>query len=186
MTETNSTEAEKVDETPWYAIRTFNCQEQKVVDFFEGESLYSFVPMMDSGKVVVKEGQKPERILVPAIHNLIFLKKTAYRKEIAEKLAQCPIPISPLKREADSAFYEIPAREMLEMRMLCDPRFNALIFELPESGDITVGHAVRILSGPFKGFTGRLIRKSKKYYFVKTIAGIDVMVRISRWNCETL
>lgn len=72
------------------------------------------------------------------------------------------------------------------MRMLCDPRFNALIFELPESGDITVGHAVRILSGPFKGFTGRLIRKSKKYYFVKTIAGIGVMVRISRWNCETL
>ena len=35
MTETNSTEAEKVDETPWYAIRTFNCQEQKVVVFFE-------------------------------------------------------------------------------------------------------------------------------------------------------
>ncbi|WP_455674260.1 UpxY family transcription antiterminator [Phocaeicola sp.] len=186
MTETNSTETEFADECPWYAVRTFNRQEKKVVEFFEGESLYSFIPMMYSDKVVEKEGRKPEHILVPAIHNLVFLKKTDSRKKIADKLTRCPIPISPLKREADSGFYEIPAREMLEMRMLCDPQFKSFIFELPETGDITVGHEVRILSGPFKDFTGRLIRKSKKYYFVKTIAGMGVMVRISHWNCETL
>lgn len=186
MTETNSTETEFADEYPWYAIRTFNRQEKKVVDFFASESLYSFIPMMYSDKVVETEGEKPEHILVPAIHNLVFLKKTESRKIIADKLSRCPVPVSPLKHGADSGFYEIPARAMLEMRMLCDPQFNALIFELPENGDIAVGHEVRILSGSFKDFTGRLIRKSKKYYFVKAIAGMGVMVRISRWNCETL
>lgn len=186
MAETNSTEAERTDEFSWYAVRTFNRQEKKVVDFFEDESLCSFIPMMYADKLVEEEGQKPRRVLVPAVRNLIFLKKTTTGKEMAAKLARCPIPISPLKRKTDTGFYEIPAREMLEMRMLCDPQFNAFIFELPENGDITVGHEVRILSGPFKDFTGRLVRKSKKYYFVKTIAGVGVMVRISRWNCETL
>ena len=31
---------------------------------------------------------------------------------------------------------------------------------------------------------GKLVRKSKQYYFLKVIIGVGVMVRIPRWYCE--
>ena len=34
--------------------------------------------------------------------------------------------------------------------------------------------------------TGKLHRVKNKYYFIKTLAGFGVMIRISRWYCEVM
>ena len=49
-----------------------------------------------------------------------------------------------------------------------------------------VGKEVRVIAGPFKGTVGRLVRKHKQYYFLKSVIGMGVMLRISRWYCEPI
>ena len=55
---------------PWYAVRTFNCQELKISDFLKGRKKVHFVPMTYVEKE--KEG-KTRKMLVPVVHNLVFL-----------------------------------------------------------------------------------------------------------------
>ncbi|MBF1646127.1 MAG: UpdY protein, partial [Prevotella sp.] len=45
------------------------------------------------------------------------------------------------------------------------------------------GDEVLVKFGPLKGMTGRLVRSSKKYYLLKEIPGIGVMLKVSRWCC---
>ena len=42
------------------------------------------------------------------------------------------------------------------------------------------------ISAPFTGMTGKLHRVKNKFYFIKTLAGFGVMIRISRWYCEVM
>lgn len=62
---------------PWYAVRTFNCQELKISDFLKERKKVHFVPMTYVEKE--KEG-KTRKILVPVVHNLVFLQKNESRK----------------------------------------------------------------------------------------------------------
>ena len=62
---------------PWYAVRTFNCQELKISDFLRERGKVHFIPMTYVEKE--REG-KMKRMLVPVVHNLIFLQKDESRK----------------------------------------------------------------------------------------------------------
>ena len=53
---------------PWYAVRTFNCQELKISDFLKEKKKVHFVPMTYVEKE--KEG-KTRKMLVPVVHNLV-------------------------------------------------------------------------------------------------------------------
>ena len=61
---------------PWYAVRTFNCQEQKVSRFLAEQGTPHFIPMTFAGTYTDEEN--PKRILVPAIHNLF-----SFRRQVA-------------------------------------------------------------------------------------------------------
>jgi hypothetical protein len=74
---------------------------------------------------------------------------------------------------------------MAEFRLLCDPDFEGLI-EFSLNDDIKVGKEVEIVHGPFSGVRGRLYRKQKQYWFVKTLAGLSVELRITRWYCKPI
>ena len=73
---------------------------------------------------------------------------------------------------------------MMEFRMLCDPTFEQQMTFIQYDEEPKVGKEVEIVHGPFAGIRGRLYRKQKKYWFVKTIAGISVELRITRWFCR--
>ena len=75
---------------------------------------------------------------------------------------------------------------MMEIRMLCDPQYEQSIFMTQGEAEAMVGKDVRVIAGPFKGAAGRLVRKKKQYYFLKSVVGVGVMVRISRWYCAPI
>ena len=101
-------------------------------------------------------------------------------------LSECDIPVSVFRKPGVRDFCEIPAQEMVELRMLCDPEYETSVFLTEGEADAMVGKEVRVVNGPFKGSVGRLVRKNKQYYFLKTVIGMGVMVRVSRWYCEPL
>ena len=82
-------------QNPWYAVRTFNCQELKISDFLRERGKVHFIPMTYVEKE--REG-KMKRMLVPVVHNLIFLQKDesqkATRKRRWTKLFQIEMTFS--------------------------------------------------------------------------------------------
>ena len=173
-----------INQSTWYAIRTFNCQEQKVSRFLKEKNLPHFIPMTYTHKTI--EGEKAQRILIPAVHNLLFVQKTGTQHDMLALFKECPTPISIFRHPGVQLFCEIPDRDMMELRMLCDPQFESSVYMTQPEAEAMVGKEVRVVSGPFKGSVGRLVRKNKQYYFLKAVIGMGVMVRISRWYCEPI
>ncbi len=171
-------------EEPWYAVRTFNCQEQKVSQFLAERDIVHFIPMALRTKV--KDNETEKRILVPAIHNLLFVQKQGSQQQMLQLFKECALPLSPFRHPGSDTICEIPSREMIELRMLCDPQFKTSVFFTQTEAEGLIGKDVRVINGPFKGSIGKLIRKKGNYYFLKIVIGMGVMVRISRWYCEPL
>lgn len=170
----------------WYALRTFNCQERKISRWLTEKGCTHFIPMTYSEMVKVQEGEKPRRVLVPVVHNLIFIEKTSTDKEMMQLLEECVWPVSLFRKADSNQPCEIPARDMVELRMLCDPAYTDSQFLTQSEAEALVGKEVRVVHGPFKGAVGRLVRKQKHYYFLKVVVGLGVMVRVSRWYCEAI
>lgn len=168
----------------WYALRTFNCQELKISDFLKEKGKIHFIPMTYAEKES-REGNI-KRVLVPVVHNLIFLQKDESQKSILQMLGECTVPLNVLRADKSAKCYEIPESQMMEFRILCDPDFEATQFLTHEEAEAKSGKLVRIIHGPFTGITGKLHRAKNNFYFIKTLTGVGVMMHISRWYCEVL
>ena len=169
---------------PWYAIRTFNCQELKVSDFLTEHGKEHFIPMTYAERQT-RQG-KVKRMLVPVIHNMLFVRKDEGERSMSKLFNECPVPLNVLRKEGTTEYYKIPDAQMVEFRALCDPNFSGTLFMSGEDAEAKPGKEVRIVHGPFIGMTGKLCRVKNNYYFVKVLAGIGVMIRISRWYCQVL
>ena len=167
----------------WTVVRTFNRQELIVSDFLKREGLTCFIPMRYMEKQVAND-PKPRRVLVPVIHNYVFVELEMPMKQFSSLLAKCATPLYILKHRDMDRPVEISSREMMEFRMLCDPAFEQRVSVIQQENEPEVGREVEIIHGPFAGLHGRLYRKQKKYWFVKTIAGVSVELRITRWFCR--
>ena len=171
------------EEKIWTVVRTFNRHELMVSEFLRQEGITSFIPMQYVEKMYAGE-VKPRRVLVPVIHNYVFVELTMQMKQFAALMAKCATPLYILKTKDTDQPVEIANHEMLEFRMLCDPAFEQQITITQHDVEPEVGKEVEIIHGPFAGIHGRLYRKQKKYWFVKTIAGISIELRITRWFCR--
>lgn len=120
----------------------------------------------------------------PAVHNLIFLRKTKEQDELRRLLDACPYAVR-VYAHIDNAnwWYEIPDRDILDLRLICDQSFVEPEIITQQECDLQVGRMVVVKHGPLRGVRGKLVRKQKKYYVVKNLVGMGVMVKVSRWCC---
>lgn len=168
----------------WYILRSFNCQELKVSQFLTEKGKHHFIPMMYVEKPDRKGNLR--RVLAPVVHNLIFLEKDDSQRNLMQLLEECPVTCYALRKEDSSEWCEVPDREMIEFRALCDPNFSDTHIMTQDDAEAKPGKMVRVVHGPFTGMTGKLHRVKNKFYFIKTLAGFGVMIRISRWYCEVM
>lgn len=84
-----------------------------------------FVPMTYVEKE--KEG-KTRKMLVPVVHNLVFLQKNESRKAMLAMLKECNVPFSVLCDKETKHPCEIPDKQMTEFRILCDPDFKDTLY----------------------------------------------------------
>ena len=171
-------------EETWYALRSFNCKEMEASGYLQEQGLQCFVPMMIKEKAL-PDG-KVERVQVPAVHNYLFMKKSIDHNALKKVVAQCPVPLYVIKSMDGQHPCEIPEAEMNEFRLLCDPDFVMATYLEQNEAEAKVGKEVVVMHGPLKGTHGKLHRVRNKYFLVKTMAGLGVMVRISRWYCKVI
>ncbi len=167
----------------WFALRTYHSQESKVGLYLTQNSLTYFIPMRQTkslrsdGSLAVHEQ--------PFVHNLIFLRKTLDTTELKKTLCACPYPVNVYShQDSREHWHEIPDSEMLELRIICDNTFCEPQIITQQEYDLKEGRMVRVVHGPMKGVRGKLVRKNKKYYLLKSIADVGVSISVSRWCCE--
>lgn len=108
------------DQLPWYGIKLFTLRQDEVKLTFDEKGWQSFIPMQ---KVDFRDKQNHLRHeLKPVVRNLIFLKKTESEGDIRRQLYEMPYPMSLItKSPADRTVSEIPARQMEEFQIMCNP-----------------------------------------------------------------
>ena len=134
---------------------------------------------------VNREGRH-KRVLLPVVHNLVFLQKDDSEVNLLSLLSESPVLVYVLRKQHTQDFVEVPGMEMLEFRTLCDPNFSDVCFVSDNEAEMKPGKMVEVVHGPFKGMVGKLQRAQGKFYFIKSLAGLGVMIRISRWYCKAL
>lgn len=152
--------------------------------FLAEKGLSSFIPMCYI-KRLYKDG-KYRRELVPAVHNLLFLKKTVGEHEIREIMKQCPVPVSVVCHKGTGSYCEIRDSEMVELRAICDPAYEGTLYVEASVAEARIGQKVRVVHGTFKGLEGKLVRYKNRSYVVITLLTLGVMVHIPKWYCEKI
>ncbi|MGN0070061.1 MAG: UpxY family transcription antiterminator [Prevotella sp.] len=171
------------DHFPWYALRLYFVHQQQVADYLTERGMEVFVPMEYADSV--DDAGKRHRTLRPVVRNLLFMKKTLSEKHVRGMVAEMPFRVSVLRKSAECAdYYEIPARQMLEFRIMCNPDLALRQFISNDEAKLKAGDPVRVVRGPLQGLTGRLVRSCKKYFLLKEVPGIAVMLKVTRWCCE--
>ena len=153
----------------WYALRVSYSRELKLKEILDTHGLENFIPM--SYKIIEKDGQR-KRIRVPAIHNLVFVH-AAYG--VLRSLQNEPV--------SRLAFYflchrgtrrpiVIPDSQMRNFMLVAGTEDESLLYLSPDEIPFEKGKRVRVLSGPFAGAVGVMLRLRKDRRVVVQVQGV--------------
>lgn len=173
------------DTLPWFAVRLFMVKPQLVMDYLTEQQLPYFIPM-EYVDVEDKDHHIRQQ-LRPVVRNLVFIKKSKPEKTIRQLLMEAPFKSSVIRKSKDdSRYYEIPAKQMFEFQAMCNPEIAMRKFLSEEQAKLKPGTPVYVKYGPLKGLSGRLVRSNKKYFLLKEIPCMGVMLKVARWCCRPL
>ncbi len=177
----------KSSEDYWYVMRTFYAQELKVGHHLDRYNLSWFIPMrMVERTSTPGQARKAQKRSTPYVHNLIFIKKPEDPQILQRAIDESPYAAQMYCCADSSEWQQIPDKDILELRIICDQSFTVPIFISEEESELMVGSLVEVKHGPLKGMQGRLVRKNKKYYMVKSYVGLGVKICVSRWCCREI
>lgn len=173
------------DTSSWFAVRLFMAKPQLVMDYLDEQQLEYFIPM-EYVDVEDKDHHIRQQ-LRPVVRNLVFIKKSKPEKTIRQLLTEAPFKSSVIRKSKDdSRYYEIPAKQMFEFQAMCNPEIAMRKFLSEEQAKLKPGTPVYVKYGPLKGLSGRLVRSNKKYFLLKEIPCMGVMLKVARWCCRPL
>lgn len=172
----------ETDLTPWYAARLFSARQMALGQWLAEHEIEYFIPMHYVD--ILDKENRVHHVLRPVVTNLIFIKRTLADKDLLQLVSDAPYKFSIItKSRENKEFAEIPAREMYEFQMMCNPEIELRKYLSEEETKLKAGTPVRVKFGPLKGLSGKLVRSSKKYYLLKEVPGMGVMLKVSRWCC---
>ena len=85
------TMTEQKEQRNWLVLRTLNRRERDVSDFLKEKGLPHFIPMRYKEKAT-PDG-KLQRVLVPVVHNYLFVEEQMPVQEMKSLMAECRYPL---------------------------------------------------------------------------------------------
>ncbi len=177
--------AEPEDQTPWVALQLFSMNQYAIAQELKEKHYEVYVPL--EWVMTEKTPGHRKRELRPVVRNLLFLKARDADRELAKMVAELAYPVRLMRKSRGTReLAKIPARQMYEFQVMCNPDFLQKRILTSDAAKLKKGQLVSVTHGPLKGLRGRLVRANKKYFLLKEIPGIAVMMNVSRWCCEPL
>lgn len=170
-------------ESYWYCVKLYTLKTYEVRDYFAHAGLQAFIPEQ---KVMEEDSNgKRHQILKPVVSNLVFVRVGEDNELIAKLMTTDKYKMSLVKPYPSA---KCPAiindKEMNEFQMMCNPDIEMKEYISEEEAKLKTGDEVTVTHGPLSGLSGRLVRKSHKYYLLKEVPGMGVMLKVSRWCCK--
>lgn len=162
------------EELVWFAMSAPYCKELDAKRLLEKQNVESFVPMCY--EIVLKKGGAKSRELVPAIHNLIFVRTT---RSIMQDLKKQILFLQYLIRPENGKNIPVivPDTQMKQFITVSETHCEKLTYLKPDEVDLRRGTPVRIIGGTFDGVEGFFVKvrgiRSKRV--VVSVQGIAAM-----------
>ena len=155
----------------WYPMRVTYHRELKIKEQLDTLGIDSFVPMHYD---LADTSDGPRKILVPAIHNLIFVHAS---QEVLTALKMHRKEFEPMRymtttsADGHKELLHVPDRQMEHFIRVASIQDDSIIF-LDVRDSANLGRRVRITAGRFKGVEGVIKRIKKNKYFLIQIDGV--------------
>ena len=163
------------DNCPWYGIQLFGIRSKNLAEQLERQGINYFID---------REGKRRHELRA-VVSNLIFVRKDRDDKQILEQLELFQGHYYIFRKKNDKRdYYEISAEEMKEFMIMCNPELTEKKYIDEQEAKLKPGAKVLVRHGPLKGITGRLVRQSGKYYLLKEVPGMAVMLKVTKWCCK--
>ena len=151
----------------WYAIRVTYNREMKVKWELDRLKIEHFLPMKYR---LVKKGERRVKELVPAIHNLIFVRLTEERMK--EYKSTTALPIRYIMDREKRVPIIIPDYQMQNFIAVAGTYNEQLLYLEPDFATLHPGDHVRVKGGLFEGAEGTFVRIKGDRRVVVTIPGV--------------
>ena len=153
----------------WFALRATYSRELKVKERLDAMGIRTFVPMMWRSREV--EG-KTEKKLVPAVGNLCFAYSS--RKELDDFIRGYGenSPVHYYWDRISGSPLTVPEKAMEDFMKIAGTMDEDLIYLTEISAKLRDGQNVRVISGPFAGVEGKVVRIRKSRRILVEIPGM--------------
>lgn len=132
-----------------------HCQELKAKRALDELAIENFIPMRYD--IVAKRNGKKSRELVPAIHNLLFVRAT--RPVVQEAKNRIPVlQYLTCHRDGKNIPIIVPDYQMKQFIAVSNACNEEIVYLKPEEINLKKGTPVRVIGGPFDGIEGVFMR----------------------------
>ena len=136
----------------WYAMRATYRREREAMQLLAKENLGCFVPMQY--KIAIKKGKKV-RVLVPIVHNLIFVHA---RPSEVKRVKSLVAYLQYITDTRSGQKIIIPDNEMQRFIAVAGSYNDHLLYFQPDELNLSKGTKVRIIGGDFEGQEGIFLK----------------------------
>lgn len=138
----------------WYAMSAPYSRELKAKAALDELHIECYVPMRYE---LVQKGRLKKRMLVPAIHNLIFVHALRSRiNEVKRKIDY--LQYRTTVKEGRNVPIEVPLKQMEDFRKVCESHNEKVKVLLPGSVSLAKGTRVRVTGEEFEGVEGVFVK----------------------------
>ncbi len=157
------------NEIRWYALRVTYSRELVLKDYLDTEKIENFIPMRYD--YVVRKERKVRK-LVPAIHNLVFVRATRVRIDEIKNAQAFTLPIRYLMDRETRRPITIPERQMKSFIAVAGNYDEQIVYLDAATVALKKGDHVRITGGVFAGVEGEFVRVKGDRRVVVAIQGV--------------
>lgn len=143
----------------WYVLNAIFGKELQTCQLLRQEEIECFVPMRYEMRRVK---QKPVRVLVPAVHNLVFVHATKAYLEDFKSRVPFTLYFMTRKEGMRRTLLTVPDGEMSAFIRVARMVEEDIHYFRPEEIHLEKGIRVRVHGGPFDGLEGHLLKVKGK------------------------
>lgn len=147
---------------PWYVIHTRSNHEYKVNAGLVQKNLTTFLPEI---KVWSKRKDRKKKIAIPLFPGYLFIETALLDDKTKLEILKTPGAVRILGKKENSKPMPVPDEKIQAIKRFLDKKVEVFSLQFPKEGE-----SARIISGPFAGIEGTVIKSDiDKEIFVISI-----------------
>ena len=153
----------------WYALRITYGRELALQEYLNSEGIENFIPMHYEYTI---KNERRVRKLVPAVHNLVFVRSSRERIDRIKDEMGMTLPIRYIMDRESRQPIVVPTSQMRSFMAVAGSYDQQLVYLEPSAVAFRKGQRVRVTGGIFAGVEGEFIRVKNDRRVMVSIQGV--------------